>query len=344
MGKRILLVEDEAITALDLRTSLVQLGYEVPAVVQRGEDVMRRASELRPDIILMDILLEGTVSGIDAAEEVRRTLRTPVIFLTAHSDPETIARAARAEPFGYLSKPCSMTDLTSTIEIALYKSAADARIRESEERFRVMADSAPVLIWMTGPDGKCTFVNRPWLEFTGRTLAQELGEGWAEALHPDDRRQAGEVYASALAARCRFEMEYRLRRGDGEYRVVLERAEPRFESTGAFAGFVGSSVDITERRAIEDALRESEEKYSQLVQNASEAIFVGQDGVVVFANPASFRMIGLPESQVIGRRTLDLVQPEHRERMLELRRKLESGELRSVRQEYRAVTARGTEM
>src|SRR4029077_18002556 len=118
-----------------------------------------------------------------------------------------------------------------------------------------MADAAPVLLWMSGEDGLCTFFNQSWLEFTGRTMAQELGEGWAESVHFEDLAACMSTYLDAFKERRVFEMEYRLRRRDGEFRWVLDRGAPRYTSEGDFAGYIGSCIDITERRKLETELR-----------------------------------------------------------------------------------------
>ncbi len=131
----------------------------------------------------------------------------------------------------------------------------EVELRESEIRFRTMADTAPVLLWMAGPDGLCDFFNQPWLNFTGRTLEQELGNGWAECVHPDDRQRCLDSYFSAFHARQPFEIEYRLRRADGAYRWLLERGMPRFHPDGSFAGYIGSNVDITTTKQATETLR-----------------------------------------------------------------------------------------
>jgi len=131
---------------------------------------------------------------------------------------------------------------------------AEQNLRESEDRFRLVANTAPVLIWMSGTDKLCTFFNQGWLKFTGRTAEQELGSGWASGVHPDDLERCLGVYAAAFDARVDFEMEYRLRRFDGEYRWIVDFGTPRFEPDGTFCGYIGSCVDITDRKTSEESL------------------------------------------------------------------------------------------
>ncbi|HET7083485.1 MAG TPA: ATP-binding protein [Rhizomicrobium sp.] len=125
-------------------------------------------------------------------------------------------------------------------------------VRESEVRFRNMADTAPVLIWMSGPDKLCDFFNQVWLDFTGRPLEAELGNGWAEGVHPGDLEQCLHIYQTAFDAREPFRMEYRLRNRDGEYRWILDIGVPRFDTGNVFRGYIGSAIDITEQRQAQE--------------------------------------------------------------------------------------------
>ena len=132
---------------------------------------------------------------------------------------------------------------------------AEVALRESEERFRNLADSAPVMIWVAGPDKVLNFFNKTWLNFVGRALEQELNNGWVRGVHPDDLDRCFAGYYAAFDARRDFHIEHRLRRADGEYRRVLCSGVPRFAPDSGFAGYIGSDIDITElRRAQEEAL------------------------------------------------------------------------------------------
>jgi len=162
--------------------------------------------------------------------------------------------ASRARPeFDRDSKPILVRGVS--LDITARKQAEEA-LQESEARFRAMANTAPVMIWMAGTDKLCKFFNKSWLDFTGRSLEQELGNGWTEGVHLDDFKSCVATYVEAFDARQEFSMDYRLRRADGEYRWVLDHGVPRFASDGAFLGYVGSAIDITERRLTEEAARD----------------------------------------------------------------------------------------
>jgi len=149
-----------------------------------------------------------------------------------------------------------------------------AALAESETRFRLMADTAPVLIWMSDPDAQGTFFNKPWLEFTGRTLEQEQGYGWLESVHPEDQQSCLNTYHSAFHTRQGFRMEYRLRRADGTYQWVLDTGIPRFALDGSFAGYIGSCIDITERKHIEETLNQRTLELQSIVADLQQFVRV----------------------------------------------------------------------
>jgi PAS domain S-box-containing protein len=144
--------------------------------------------------------------------------------------------------------------LGGILSSALRRVRIQAALRESEERFRLMASTAPVLIWMSGTDKLSIYFNKPWLDFTGRTLQSELGNGWLEGVHPEDLTTCLDTYTRAFDRREDFRMEYRLRRYDGEYRWMLDIGVPRFNRDGSFAGYIGSAIDVTDHKKAEEAL------------------------------------------------------------------------------------------
>jgi PAS domain S-box-containing protein len=142
---------------------------------------------------------------------------------------------------------------TADAEVARQREA-ESVLRESERRFRAMSDTSPVMIWVTGSDRSCTYVNRAWLEFTGRSLEAELGHGWADGVHPDDRARCLETWVQMFDRRTPFRMEYRVRRHDGAYRWIIDSGAPAFDGDGVFTGYVGSAVDVTDLRVAKEAL------------------------------------------------------------------------------------------
>jgi PAS domain S-box-containing protein len=146
------------------------------------------------------------------------------------------------------------------------RTRAEAKLRESEARFRLVADSAPVMIWMAGTDKLCTYFNKPWLDFTGRSIDRELGNGWAEGIDPEDLLRCMDMYIRSFDRRESFRMEYRLRRHDGQFRWILDIGVPRFNPEGSFAGYIGSCIDLTEQRGSEEQLREAQSELARVTR------------------------------------------------------------------------------
>jgi len=200
--------------------------------------------------------------------------------------------------------------LADTFAFVLMRRRGDRALAESEGRFSMMADATPIMMWIAGPDGRCTGLNRAWREFTGRPLAADLGEGWVESVHADDRDACLGVYRAALAERRAFTLEYRLRRADGVYRDVLDTGVPRFEADQRFDGFVGSVVDVTEIKAAQRTVVES-----FLLRNAILGSLYGpvaaldRDGVILAVNEAWSRSVAadgvMGAAAVVGENYLD---------------------------------------
>ena len=173
---------------------------------------------------------------------------------------------------------CTIVDLTQ-------RKAAQSALGESEARFRNMADHAPMMMWVTESDGSCSYLNRRWYEFTGQSKEEALGFGWLDAVHPDDRGWSGETFLKANSQRESFRLEYRLLRRDGVYRWAIDAGSPRFAPDGAFLGYIGSVIDIDERREMEDALRERSAEFEALAENVSQLAWMAEpDGSIFWYN------------------------------------------------------------
>jgi PAS domain S-box-containing protein len=167
--------------------------------------------------------------------------------------------------------------------------------------FREIADQAPLMIWISGPDKGCTFFNKQWLRFRGRTLDEELGDGWLDGVHAEDRSRCRDTYFAAFDSRQPFTMEYRLRRHDGEWRWILDHGSAMYKSNGAFTGYIGSCIDVTESRRGTEALRESEERMRAILNTVSDSIITAdRSGTIVSANASTERIFGHPQQRLAG--------------------------------------------
>jgi PAS domain S-box-containing protein len=159
----------------------------------------------------------------------------------------------------------AITGVVITFRDVTDRLRAEQSLRASEERFRTLADATPVMIWGADTTKLCTYFNKNWLEFTGRTAEQEAGDGWSEGVHPDDRARCLETYVTAFDARRPFTMEYRLRRHDGQYRWVIDTGVPKFTLEGAFSGYIGSCIDISDRKEAEEEVRKSDRRKEEFL-------------------------------------------------------------------------------
>jgi PAS domain S-box-containing protein len=220
---------------------------------------------------------------------------------------------------------------------------AEEESRESEGRFRTVANAAPVLIWMSGVDKLCTFFNKPWLEFTGRSLEQEMGNGWAEGVHPDDLQRCLKIYTEAFDARRPFVMQYRLRRNDGEYRWVSDQGVALHDAQGKFTGYIGSCVDVTELINKDEALHESKERIDLATKAAGLIVWtwdIARNDV--WLSEKDRALFGFsPSEKLSAERIRTVIYPEDREFVRRLvENSLTTGE--EIEADYRVLLADGS--
>lgn len=204
-----------------------------------------------------------------------------------------------------------LKDIVDRVYVRVERARRETALVESEERFREIADSAPVLMWISDPEGGCAWVNKPWLEFTGRELSDELGEGWIAGVHSDDAEPSFGVYRAALNKRRNFTVEYRLRRHDGEYRWVLAHGAPRRNAAGEFLGHIGSCIDITDRKLAEEALQRSERLFDRFMHFLPGLAWIKDaDGKYIYANDAAIGSFGTTRKRLYGRTDDEIFLPE----------------------------------
>ena len=270
----ILIVDDESDSLVVLTAILAAEGYQVRCA-NSGELALASVKALLPHLVLLDISMPG-LDGFEVCRRLKASQRTrdvPLMFISSVTEVEERVAGLAMGAVDFITKPFRREELLARVRTHLELGRLRAnlqeqvqqkttelratleRLRESEARFRHMADTAPVMIWVSGPDKLFTFFNQRWLTFTGRTLEEELNDGWASNIHPEDLERCLDIYSSSFDDRNGFQMEYRMRRTDGQYRWLLASGVPRDEGDAVFAGYIGSCLDITDlRRAHEENL------------------------------------------------------------------------------------------
>ncbi len=269
---RILIVDDNA----DMRSYVRRLlgsRWEID-LAEDGRAALDSIRERRPDLVLSDVMMPR-LDGFGLLRELRAdpALRDlPVILLSARAGEDARIDGLEHGADDYLTKPFSARELiarvTANLAMARLRREAHRELRESETRFRNMAENSPVIMWMTDQTGEVVYVNRRWSEFTGQPVEAALGRGVWEMLHPEDRRASHAAFFGATAAREPFQAEYRLRHREGDHRWALSAAAPRLSDDGDFLGHIGSVIDISERREAERVLRETNELLEARVRAA----------------------------------------------------------------------------
>jgi PAS domain S-box-containing protein len=266
-------------------------GYQV-VVHESGHQLLANPPGAEAGCILLDMRMLG-LDGLDVQERLNAIgCSLPVLFLTGHGSVESSVQAIKAGAEDVLTKPVSKATLVAAIERVLVRyreridrrselaiptgtsSPADPPVEPAgglDARFCEVMDVAPVMIWVSGPDKQCIWFNRPWLAFTGRGMQQEVGNGWAEGVHPKDFDRCLETYVSHFDARKEFRMEYRLRRHDGIYRWIDDTGIPRYARDGSFLGYIGSCTDIHDYRETQSELRRRLIEIARLTRRADAA-------------------------------------------------------------------------
>ncbi|HEY6877308.1 MAG TPA: PAS domain S-box protein [Polyangiales bacterium] len=465
---RIVIVEDDRVVARDIAEQLERIGHTVVGTTSRGEEALALTLATKPNLVLMDIRLEGELDGIDAAEQIRARSHLPVIFLTAYADDPTVRRASKAEPFGYLLKPFEDLQLRTAIEMALYNHAAEQRLRESERRFAVTLASIGDAVIATDAKGEITFMNPVAEALTGFSKREAAGlplaqvfrivnedtrltvedpaakvlrlgktvglanhtvllardgreiaiddsgapiidddgvitgvvlvfrditqrrqaeqaellrksnarielalqgsdiamwefelpdgtletakvrgtNGWssygyvgdvdfasiAQNWHPEDRDRVIAAIRAYLAGETdHYELECRMRRADGAYRTRMVRGVATRDATGKATRFIGTSVDITERIKLEEALRASEERYRNTFEHAPAGLVHTdfENASVLRVNQTYVDMTGWSREELLGPGGMAIIHPDDRASGLERFAALANGTLTS---------------
>ncbi|HRF65410.1 MAG TPA: PAS domain S-box protein [Ignavibacteria bacterium] len=310
---RIMVVEDEGIIAQDIKNCLEGLGYLVPDVVFTGKEAILRAEELRPDLVLMDIVLKGDIDGIETAAEIRKKYNIPIVYLTAYEDDRTLKRAKMTEPLGYILKPFEERYLRSSIEMALYKHQMETKLKENERWLSAILKSVGDAVIVTDEFGFIKFLNPVAETLTGWTLAEVAGKRANEVLvllDEDSKEPMLNPIERVLAENIII--------GRSNHTVLIARngrevsidhsSSPLRDDKGRLTGAVLILQDITERKIAETALRESETKFRNLFDYATDAIFVqALNGRIISVNNQASKLLGYTKEELAKMKFSELI-------------------------------------
>jgi PAS domain S-box-containing protein len=259
---KILVVEDDRVVARDIQQQLRRIGHEVLGLAVRGDDAISQALQTRPDLVLMDIRLEGEIDGVEAARQIRERCYSPVVFLTAYSDDETLRRASQTEPFGYLLKPFEDSQLRTVIEIALYKHAAERKLRDSERRYATTLSSIGDAVIATDKSAHVTFLNPVAVSLTGWSQAEAAGRPISKIFQIINA-QSRHIIEDAAAKALRLQRTV----GPADHTLLLSKdgrefpiddcGAPIVDDDGEITGAVLVFRDMTRRHQIDEELRDA---------------------------------------------------------------------------------------
>ncbi len=261
---RVLVVEDETIIALDVQGILAGLGYEVAGIAATGEAAVQKALSLKPDIILMDIVLAGKMDGIDAAREIRKTHDIPIIYLTANADRSTVDRAHDTQPYAYLNKPIHERDLYSNIESARTLHRMELRLRESERRFRDALANAKLIAVQLDRDGTILFSNDFLNDLSGYTRNELIGGNWFTIFERGEQAESNRRAHRKMLERDNVPLYFEgtLLTKTGETRLIRWNITTLYDPDGTPYGTSSIGEDITERKRAEEALIKANQELS----------------------------------------------------------------------------------
>jgi len=301
MTRKLLIVEDEPIVALDLKQEIEQLGCKVLGVAESADEALVAAGVCRPDLALMDVRIVGSVDGIQTAGLLRAAYRVPVVFLTAFSDETTIARAAREMPYGYLTKPFQSAELRATLKVALHKARIDSRREASQRGLEATVGGMREGVLMVSAEGRLQFMNAAAERFTGWSLAKVKGRHVDEVLNLSDGREHSmsllNQYEDTLAVE---EFGWTLKQPSGGIVLVDLSLSPLASVAGPRKGYVITIRDAAERLRAQ-AMEETFDEASSFDQTPMAMVQLDTNGCIVRVNQALLNESGVPSENLVGR-------------------------------------------
>ncbi len=341
---RILVVEDERIVAEDIKRSLQGIGYTVVGIESSGEGAIKKAEESKPDLVLMDIVLKGKMNGIEAAEILMKKYGTPVIYLTAYADQETLSRAKITEPYGYVLKPFDERFMESTIEMAIYKHGIAQKLKDSEEKYRTLQNNVPVGIFSASINGTFLSVNTSLVRLFGFNTIEEIMEVQVRKLFRDQYERKQIILELNNKGNIN-DVEIELLKKDGYSFWATISATAIMNRKGQIIHYDGIICDITERKKAEDAVKQSEAKYKDLVEKASVAICSDdRNGTIIFYNEKFADLFGYTTKEMESINHNRLIHPDELQKVKQIHENRMLGRDAPSRYKFRGVKKDGSDI
>ena len=315
---KILIVEDESIVALELESRLTDLGYSVCGIVSSGADAINTTIVQRPNIILMDINIKGPIDGVETAEKIKEIIDIPIIFLTAFTDSNTLQRAKITEPYGYIVKPFEERELHTSIEIALYKHNMEKKLRDNEKRLSITLNSIADAVIATDNKGNINYMNPAAVNLTSCKCNDAIGMYVLDAFNITNEEiyNAADNAVKEIIAKGytnNFPSNIIISYNDDEFRILESSISSIKDEKSNIDGVVLVFHDVTEKSIAKNALQESEKKFREVVENASEVIFgLDINWRYKYANDAAIRISEYSIEELKGMNFYDLVLPQYR--------------------------------
>ncbi len=340
---RILIVEDEALVGKHLKNVLLGRNYEIAGIFSNGEETIEFIKHDRPDLVLMDIWLNGKLDGIETAELIKGLFDIPIIYLTAYSDDKTLTRAKITEPFGYIVKPFEEKELYGTIEMALFKYSAERKLKESEERYKALLNNSFYLVLVLDYEGNIIDANPAALKLIDISHYEVNSLNISEFIPPDDIKTIYRLIDELKDKKLKTEItEVDIKSRDGKiYSLEINAALVYKNSQPVAVQIIGR--DITQKKRTEKELIKSEFKYRALIERMNEGVIqVNNNDVIEFVNSRFCTMVGFKPEEILGKTSLeifalpedrDLIKQKNRERLVrktdkyELQYKKKNGDL-----------------
>ncbi|NYB51883.1 MAG: PAS domain-containing protein [Methanobacteriaceae archaeon] len=319
---KILVVEDEALTALELQKKLVSWGYEVIDVVSSGEKAIEKSLELQPDLVLMDILLKGDMTGIDAAREIKSKMEIPIIYLTAYSDDETFEGAKITQPYAYLIKPFQDNELRFAIEMAFYGHERQLELKKSESHYRFLAESTPDMIFIINPDLSVNYVNESSLKYLKKPKDEIIG------------RSLKEIFPASVFKSQKKTLNDIFRNGKSlcsEDLIIFPDDElwlntcfkPLKDDNGSVYAIMGISRNVSKFKKIQEELQGKDDFNFDIIESISQPVFYKDKlGLYRACNRAFEELLGLSKEDIIGKTVYDIAPRRMADKYLEMDQKL----------------------